>query len=38
MKEVILIVSAFGGCSGHERSDFEQFLIWKAVVVLKEVI
>ena len=27
-----------GGCGGLERTDFEQFLIWKGVVVLKELI
>ena len=28
LKEVILTVSALGGCSGHERTDFEQILLW----------
>ena len=31
-----------GGCGGHERTDFEQFLLWKGVdvgvVVLKVLI
>ena len=29
-------VSTLGGCGGHERTDFEQFLLWDDVVVLKE--
>ena len=37
-KEVILTVSNLGGCSGHERGDFEQFVLWEGVVVLKELI
>ena len=24
-----------GGCGGLERTDFEQFLLWEGVVVLK---
>ena len=35
-------VSTFGGCGGLERTDFQQFLLWKGVevgvVVLKELI
>ena len=35
-------MSTLGQCSGHERTDFEQFLLWKGmkvgVVVLKELI
>ena len=27
-----------GGCGGLERTDFEQFVLWEEVVVLKEVI
>ena len=27
-----------GGCGGLERTDFEQFLLWEGVVVLKELI
>ena len=27
-----------GECGGLERSDFEQFLLWEGVVILKEVI
>ena len=27
-----------GECSGPERTDFEQFLCWDSVVVLKELI
>ena len=29
-------VSSLGGCGGHERIDFEQFLVWEGVVVLKK--
>ena len=29
-------VSIFGGCDGIERTDFQQFLLWDVVVVLKE--
>ena len=35
-KEFILTVSILGGCGGLERTDFQQFLLWEAVVVLKE--
>ena len=38
MKELILMVSTLGGCGGLERTDFEQFLLWVGVVVLKELI
>ena len=38
LKEVILTVSAFGGCCGHERTDFEQILLLEGVMVLKELI
>ena len=31
-------VSCLGGCGGLERTDFEQFLLWEGVVVLKELI
>ena len=27
-----------GGCGGLERTDFEQFLLWEGVVVLKELV
>ena len=27
-----------GGCGGLERNDFEQFVLWEGVVVLKELI
>ena len=27
-----------GGCGGLERTNFEQFLLWEGVVVLKELI
>ena len=27
-----------GGCGGTERTNFYQFLLWKGVVVLKELI
>ena len=43
MKELILkgAVSTLGGWwppKGHERTDFEQFLLWECVVVMKELI
>ena len=31
-------VSTLGQCGGLERTDFEQFLLWDSVVVLKELI
>ena len=31
-------VSTLRGCGGYERTDFEQFLLWEGVVVLKELI
>ena len=31
-------VSTLGQCGGLERTDFEQFLLWEVVVVLKELI
>ena len=31
-------ISTLGQCGGLERTDFEQFLLWKGVVVLKELI
>ena len=31
-------VSTLGGCGGLEITDFEQFLLWEGVVVLKELI
>ena len=31
-------VSTFRGCGGHERTNFEQFLLWEVVMVLKELI
>ena len=31
-------VSTLGGCGGLERTDFEQFLLWEGMVVLKEFI
>ena len=35
MKEVILTVSTLEGCGVLvERTDFEQFLLWKGVVFL----
>ena len=38
LKELIFTVSTLGGCDGLERTDFEQFLLWEGVVVLKELI
>ena len=30
--------STLGGCDGLGRTDFEQFLLWEDVVILKELI
>ena len=30
-----LTVSTLGGCGGLERTDFQQFLLWDIMVVLK---
>ena len=38
LKELILTVSALGGCGGVERTHVQQFLHWEGVVVLKELI
>ena len=38
LKELILNISTLGGCGSLERTDFEQFLLWEGVVVLKELI
>ena len=38
LEELIFTVSTLGGCGGLERTDFEQFLLWEGVVVLKELI
>ena len=38
LKELILTVSALGGCGGLERTHFQQFLHLQVVVVLKELI
>ena len=38
LKELILISFNFEGCGSLERTDFEQFLFWEGVVVLKELI
>ena len=38
LKELILTVSTLGGCGGLERTDFKQFLLWKGVVIMKELI
>ena len=38
---IFLLISSFKsliGCSGLERTDFEQFLLWEGMVVLKELI
>ena len=37
-KNWFLTVSTFGRYGGLERTDFEQFLFWEGVVVLKELI
>ena len=34
-KELTLMVPTLGGCGGHERTHFQQFLIWEGVVVFK---
>ena len=36
LKELILTVSTLGGCGGLERTEFQEFLLWEGVVVLKE--
>ena len=36
LKELILTFSTLGECGGLERTDFQQFLLWEGVVVLKE--
>ena len=36
LKELILTVSTLGECGGGERTDFQQFLLWEVVLVLKE--
>ena len=38
LKELILTISTLGGYGGLERTDFKQFLLWKGVVVLRELI
>ena len=45
LKELVFTISTLGWCGGRvwwcgglERSDFEQFLLWKGVVVLKELV
>ena len=38
LKELTITVSTLGGCAGLERTDFKQFLLWKGVMVLKELI
>ena len=37
-KNLFLTVTILGGCGGLERMDFQQFLCWEGVVVLKELI
>ena len=38
LNELILKVSTLGGCGGLEGTDFEKFLLWDGVVILKELI
>ena len=38
LKELILTVSALGGCGDLERTDFNSFYFGQGVVVLKELI
>ena len=33
-----LLISTLGGCGCLESTDFEHFLLWEGVVVLKELI
>ena len=37
-KDWFWTVSTFRGCGGHERTGFQQFLLWEGVMVLKELI
>ena len=36
VKELIFKSFSLRGCGGHERTDFEHFLLSEGVVVLKE--
>ena len=38
LKELILTVSALGGCGGVERTHVQQFLHLEGVVIFKELI
>ena len=38
LKELIFNSFTLVGCGGLERTEFLQFLLWKGVVVLKEMI
>ena len=38
MKELIFKSFSLRGCGGHERTHFEQFLLWEGLVVLKGMI
>ena len=35
LKELICNSFSLGGCGGLERTNFEQFLIWEVLMVLK---
>ena len=37
-KNRFVTFSTLGGCGGLERTDFQQFLHWVSVVILKEMI
>ena len=37
-KNSVLTVSTLGGCGGLQRTESQQFLLWEAVVVFKELI
>ena len=38
LKELVFTISTLGGCGALERTNFEQFLLWEGVVVLKELV
>ena len=38
LEELILTVPTLGACGGLGRTDFQQFLLWEGVVVMKELI
>ena len=38
MKNWFLTISTFNGCGHLEKTQFQQFLLWVAVVVMKELL